>query len=79
MRKKLINIDTEIMSGIPVFNGTRVPIYILFDYIEGGEPLSVFLENYPSVSEDHAIKVLELINLRKILEEDDELLKKLAL
>ncbi|MEO8399719.1 MAG: hypothetical protein ABI550_07905 [Ignavibacteriaceae bacterium] len=35
-------------------------LYILFDYIEGGEPLSAFLENYPSVSKEHAIKVLEL-------------------
>ena len=60
MKEKIINIDPEIMSGTPVFNGTRVPIYILFDYIEGGEPLSIFLENYPSVSKEHALKVLEL-------------------
>jgi len=57
---KLINIDPEIMSGTPVFNGTRVPIYILFDYIEGGEPLSEFLKNYPSVSHEQAVSVLDL-------------------
>jgi len=48
------------MSGTPVFNGTRVPIYILFDYIEGGEPLSEFLKNYPSVSHEQAVSVLDL-------------------
>lgn len=60
MINKLINIDPEIMSGTPVFNGTRVPIYILFDYIEGGEPLSEFLKNYPSVSHEQAVSVLDL-------------------
>lgn len=60
MKNKYINIDPEILSGTPVFTRTRVPIYILFDYIEGGEPLSVFLENYPSVSKEHALEVLKM-------------------
>lgn len=60
MKNKYINIDSEILSGTPVFTGTRIPIYILFDYIEGGEPLSAFLENYPSVSKEHALEVLKL-------------------
>lgn len=60
MKNKIINIDPEILSGTPVFSGTRVPIYILFDYIEGGDSLNVFLENYPSVSKDHVLRVLDL-------------------
>ena len=60
MKNKYINIDPEILSGTPVFKGTRVPIYILFDYIEGGEQLNAFLENYPSISKEHALNVLKL-------------------
>ncbi len=55
-----INIDPEIMSGTPVFAGTRVPIQNLFDYIEGGEDLSEFLDDFPSVSKETAIAVLEM-------------------
>lgn len=55
----LILISPDFHSGAPVFNGTRVPIKALFDYIEGGEPLSEFLEDFPDVSEQHAIAVLE--------------------
>ena len=40
----VVNIDLEILGGTPVFNGTRVPIKNLFDYIEGGEDLSEFLD-----------------------------------
>jgi uncharacterized protein (DUF433 family) len=47
-----INIDPEIMSGTPVFAGTRVPVQNLFDYIEGGDDLSEFLDDFPSVSKD---------------------------
>ncbi|MCB0727535.1 MAG: DUF433 domain-containing protein [Ignavibacteriae bacterium] len=60
MNKNYINIDPEVLGGTPVFSGTRIPIYILFDYIEGGEPLSAFLENYPSVSKEHAQEILKL-------------------
>jgi uncharacterized protein (DUF433 family) len=55
-----ISIDPEIMSGTPVFAGTRVPIQNLFDYIEGGDDLSDFLEDFPSVSKDAAFAVLEM-------------------
>ena len=44
-----INTDPETMSGTPVFTDTRVPIQSLFDYIESGETLDEFLENFPSV------------------------------
>jgi uncharacterized protein (DUF433 family) len=55
-----ISIDNEIMSGTPVFAGTRVPIQNLFDYIEGGDDLSEFLDDFPSVTEQMAIAVLEM-------------------
>ena len=48
------------MSGTPVFAGTRVPVQTLFDYIEGGEDLNEFLDDYPSVSRQAAIEVLEM-------------------
>ena len=55
-----INIDAEIMGGTPVFKGTRVPIQTLFDYIEGGDDLDEFLDNYPTISKETAIQVLEM-------------------
>jgi uncharacterized protein (DUF433 family) len=58
-----INIDSEIMGGTPVFVGTRVPIKNLFDYIEGGDDLIEFLDNFPSVSKEAAIAVLEMAKL----------------
>lgn len=50
----LIVCDPEIMSGTPVFEGTRVPVGNLFDYLAGGEPLSEFLEDFPSVTREQA-------------------------
>jgi uncharacterized protein (DUF433 family) len=55
----LILVSPEFHSGAPVFNGTRVPIRALFDYIEGGESLAEFLDDFPDVSREHAIAVLE--------------------
>lgn len=57
MDKKLINIDPEIMSGTPVFNGTRVPVQSLFDWLET-ETLDEFLQNFPTVTKEQAIGVL---------------------
>ena len=56
----LILVSPDFMSGAPVFNGTRVPIQALFDYIEAGDPLSEFLDDFPDVSREHAVAVLEL-------------------
>ncbi len=53
-----INIDKEIMSGTPVFMGTRVPISILFDYLEDGK-IDSFLENYPTVSKEQVAEVIK--------------------
>jgi uncharacterized protein (DUF433 family) len=55
-----INIDPETMGGTPVFTGTRVPVQSLFDYIEGGETLQEFLENFPSVKKEYALQVLQM-------------------
>ena len=69
-----ISIDPEVMSGSPVFAGTRVPIQNLFDYIEGGEDLSEFLDDFPSVSKESALAVLEMakksLTSEKVLHEN---------
>ncbi len=51
--------DKNILSGEPVFRGTRVPFKILIEYLEGGDTLDQFLEQYPSVSRDLAIAAIE--------------------
>ena len=51
--------DPEILGGTPVFIGTRVPVRILFEHLEAGDSLDVFLEDFPSVSRELAIQVLE--------------------
>jgi uncharacterized protein (DUF433 family) len=51
------------MGGTPVFTGTRVPIQALFDYIETGETIEEFLENFPSVSHEQVVEVLEKASL----------------
>ena len=57
LKTKSINIDPEIMSGTPVFLGTRVPVRSLFDWLET-ETLDEFLENFPTVSREQAVEVL---------------------
>ena len=59
MTSNLITIDPDIQSGLPVFAGTRVPVQNLFDYLEEGDSLDVFLRQFPSVTRDQAIAVLE--------------------
>lgn len=56
-----ISIDKDVMSGTPVFRGTRVPIRTLFDYISDGSDLADFLDNFPSVSREQATKLLEFV------------------
>ena len=57
--KQIVHSDPEILGGTPVFVGTRVPVRILLDYLEGGEPLEEFLDNYPSVSREQAVAFIE--------------------
>ena len=60
MDSKIISINKEVLSGTPVFQGTRVPIKNLFDYLETGNSLEKFLEEFPSVSREQAISLMEL-------------------
>jgi uncharacterized protein (DUF433 family) len=50
----------EILGGTPVFRGTRVPLQNLLDYVEGGDTLDEFLDDFPSVTREQAIAALEL-------------------
>jgi uncharacterized protein (DUF433 family) len=56
---QLIAVDPEIHSGTPVFAGTRVPVKTLFDHLEAGDSLEIFLDDFPSVSRELAVAVLE--------------------
>ena len=58
-RDSVIVKNPEILSGTPVFRGTRVPLQALFDSLEGGETLEEFLEGFPGVSREMAIAALE--------------------
>ena len=57
--KNLVEIDPEKLGGTPVFYGTRVPIQNLFDCLEGGESLDEFLDQFPSVTREQVLAVLE--------------------
>ena len=59
MTEKLIDGDPEILGGTPVFAGTRVPVRILMENLEAGDRLDEFLEDFPSVSRQQAVAVLE--------------------
>jgi uncharacterized protein (DUF433 family) len=57
----LINRDPEILGGTPVFMGTRVPVQTLLDYLAAGQPLDEFLDDFPSVSREQAVRILEVL------------------
>jgi len=59
----------DIVGGTPVFIGTRVPVRILFEHLEAGDPLDVFLEDFPSVSRELAIQVLEDAKAALVIDE----------
>jgi len=65
---QFIESDAEKLSGTPVFCGTRVPIKNLFDYLEAGDNLEEFLDDFPTVTHAQAVGVLELYKI-KILQE----------
>jgi uncharacterized protein (DUF433 family) len=56
---EFVEVDPEKMSGTPCFTGTRVPIKHLFDYLEGGDSLEVFLDDFPTVTREQTQGVLE--------------------
>ena len=60
--KELITTDNEILGGQTVFKGTRVPVESLFDHLEAGISLNVFLEDFPTVAKDQAIALLDWAN-----------------
>ena len=72
MVAQVINIDPEILGGTPVFNGTRVPIKNLFDYLEAGHSIDYFLEDFESVSREQVLRVLEVS--QKLIESSSNIL-----
>jgi uncharacterized protein (DUF433 family) len=61
-----IHSDPDILGGTPVFLGTRVPFQTLLDYLEAGDPLDEFLEDFPTVSREQAVAALEAAKDRLI-------------
>jgi len=57
----LISRSADIMSGAPVFAGTRVPVQTLIDYLAGGHPLEEFLDDFPSVGREQAVELLRRV------------------
>ncbi len=81
--EELVERNPEKMSGTPVFPGTRVPIKHLFDYLEGGESLEEFLDQFPTVSREQAVAVLSasresLLNTSTNIEARIELMSQAA-
>jgi uncharacterized protein (DUF433 family) len=56
----IIRSDPEILGGIPVFAGTRVPVRTLLDYLEAGDSLAEFLEDFPTVTREQAVAAIQL-------------------
>jgi uncharacterized protein (DUF433 family) len=71
IQRQLITSDREILGGVPVFTGTRVPVKTLFDYLEHGHPLDEFLDDFPTVKREHALAVLKAMK-EKLLEQTYE-------
>jgi uncharacterized protein (DUF433 family) len=63
---ELITRDREILGGVPVFAGTRVPVKTLLDYLENGHPIDAFLDDYPTVARHQAQQVLALLGRRLV-------------
>jgi uncharacterized protein (DUF433 family) len=55
----VISRDPNVLGGTPVFCGTRVPFQALLDYLEGGQTLDDFLDDFPSVTREAAVRALE--------------------
>lgn len=66
--QEVVEVDPEKMSGVPVFTGTRVPINHFFDYLGAGDSVDVFLEDFPTVTREQALGVLELMRQRLLTE-----------
>ena len=66
--RDLIEVDLEKMSGTPCFTGTRVPVTHLFDYLVAGDSLDEFLTDFPTVTREQVLCVLELMRNRILTE-----------
>jgi uncharacterized protein (DUF433 family) len=64
---QVISRSPEVMSGAPVFAGTRVPVQTIIDYLAGGHPLEDFLDDFPTVSREQALELLAC--LKEILKD----------
>jgi uncharacterized protein (DUF433 family) len=60
--REIILVDSDILGGQPVFKGTRVPVESFFDHLEAGVPLEEFLDDFPTVSREQAVALLEIAN-----------------
>jgi len=58
---QIISRSPDVMSGAPVFAGTRVPVQALIDYFAGGHPLEEFLDDFPTVRREQALELLQQI------------------
>jgi len=58
--ESIVRVDPKVMSGTPVFTGTRVPVKNLLDYLAAGDSLERFLDHFPSVTREQAVAALEL-------------------
>lgn len=67
-RPQLIEVDPEKMSGAPCFTGTRVPVTHLFDYLGAGDSVDEFLTDFPTVTRQQVLGVLELMKARLLTE-----------
>jgi uncharacterized protein (DUF433 family) len=61
VESQVISRSPNIMSGTPVFAGTRVPVQTVIDYLAGGHPLAEFLDDFPTVSREQALELLERV------------------
>jgi len=68
--RELIDVNPELMSGVPCFTGTRVPFTHLFEYLEAGDSLTEFLNDFPSVTREQVLGVLELMKERLLTDHE---------
>ncbi len=67
----LVTKSSDILSGIPVFYGTRVPVQNLLDYLAGGDTIDEFLDDFPSVRHDQVVRFLERMGAATIALSDE--------
>lgn len=71
-KESVIEVDPEKLGGTPVFIGTRVPIQNLFDYLEGGDSIEVFLDHFPTVEREQVMALFALVKKRLGLVEGED-------